>query len=807
MKKINKLLLLTTVLALTGCGKDTVTLTANLDLAVIPETFDTYEQVFKEDRIPDQFVEYGIGDPFIYRFNGVYYLICSTKATVKGVKGWKSTDLMHWEKVSNGVTKDGYIVGDDVNESFDAWASEVYYLDGKFYLCESRHGEGHYIFESNSPEGPFLPITESTIDNKIDGSMYMDVDGRMTMVNANGSVAGKHFASDMKSFVDDEVLIPNTSIVGWTEGPELLTRDGIRYYIYTGNGVTQRAYRCDYSYGPASDPILSGEHVKNGHNLVLNTDDDWYGLGHTCVVLGPDLDSYYMGFHNSYAEGNSGGRRFNIGRLLFNGADLTMQHVGRLNNIVPNLPDFVERDISRLETVGDFKLSNVSTGDSFTVEFNVKGTGKSVFSFVDANNFGYASFTGDKVEIHKVSGGSDSLVGTAKTLRTFNKDVLHAIRLGYKNGLMDVSFDLQEIANDINVGEFKGGKVGYSSSYSEIGCLTFNNTAQGDSDKETAKQEIIPVTTYTEKLSHLSEESGLVDSHKEIVDEIVTDSKTMKLGKAGDYVTYLEYASESGSYAIDLTVPETSFGKTIGIQVDGGEIRKWQIPDYSNQMKKGYILTKVGEMNLTAGNHNITLVNLGDEVEFQRIAIERNFSKSGVEYNHPLTSYPDNGIGYPTFMMIDSNGLSATNDKRNLVTFGDGTIENAEMSVDCKILGENGTGTFGIVMAADNWAFNNTDLDNYKSIQGYYFALNTAKVTIIDSNYQYTKETCRDVYMFDTDVVYNIKAIKQGKILKMFVNNVQVLEYFSPTGKERGYLGIYSNYMNVQFTNLKIKTL
>ena len=134
-------------------------------------------------------------------------------------------------------------------------------------------------------------------------------------------------------------------------------------------------------------------------------------------------------------------------------------------------------------------------------------------------------------------------------------------------------------------------------------------------------------------------------------------------------------------------------------------------------------------------------------------------------------------------------------------------LEDLEISCDITMTGENGSGTLGLVIAADNWAFNNTDLDNYKSIQGGYFALNTTKVTIIRSNYQYSDETCRDIYMFETGETYNIKAVKSGKVLTMYVNGEKVLETFDPMGRTRGYCGLYSNFIEAVFSNLKIKTL
>lgn len=790
-----------------------VTVKGNNALATVQEESEKYENIFLEDRIPNQWPNYGIGDPFIYRFNGYYYLVCSTKAGQNGVKCWKSTNLMNWEPVDNGVCKKGFIVDTTIKESYDAYASEVYYLDGTFYLVESSNGKGHYVLKSNSPEGPFEVLTTKTIDNQIDGSMFLDVDGQMVLMYAeSGNIHAKRFSSDMTS-LSDKITIQHTSMSGWTEGPESIIKDGVRYYFYTGNGVTQRAYRIDYSYS-FLDGTTTFENLETtqGHNVLLNTDDDFYGLGHGCVFMGPDLDSYYLGYHNSYQEGNDGGRRFNLGRLLFNGTEVSMQHTGLYNNIVPNLPDYQNFDSSTLTSDGDFALSNVDTEGSFTVEYNFKGTGKMVFSYVDQSNYCYASFDGRNVKLYKVDNGTEKSLGQAKAFRDYSLDNLHTVKLGYKDGLIDVWFDNQEISNDIAIGYIKAGKVGYNG-FTYKGTLTFNNTAQGDSDKLTEKIENVPASSYDPELSSMSEETGL-----EATDEsYMKGSYQMKLGKSGDYVTYLDYAYQEGSYGLDMVVSNSSFGKQVGIQVDGGDIKTYKIPDYSDvkvidentreeKIYDGYAKVKVGDMYLTKGNHNITIYGL-DTIQYQTIYIEPNYNVEGVEYNETLKTYPDNGIGYPTFFNKDENGFYTENTARYLCTFGDGRFEDLEMSVDITITGDSGTGTCGIVLAADNWAFNNLDLDNYKSIQGYYFSTTNRYARIIESNYQYTDEQTRDKVTLNKNETYTLKAVKQGKKLKMYINGELILEKFSPFGRTRGYCGIYSNNMAARFNNLHIKTL
>ena len=88
--KANKLLVLTTLLVLTGCttpGTTTGKELPKLDVNNI-EVRETYTNKFGEDKIPQQWTGYGCGDPFVIRHNGKFYLFVSTKNNQVGVLGW-----------------------------------------------------------------------------------------------------------------------------------------------------------------------------------------------------------------------------------------------------------------------------------------------------------------------------------------------------------------------------------------------------------------------------------------------------------------------------------------------------------------------------------------------------------------------------------------------------------------------------------------------------------------------------------------------------------------------------------------------
>lgn len=112
------------------------------------------------------------GDPFILRYDGYYYLYTTPADTVMQVQ--RSEDLIHWE-MRGTITSDSLMN--------HAYAPEVKYFNGKFYLAASPSGNGHYILSSDSPEGPFVRET-GNFQMNIDGSFFVDDDGSWTFFNA-----------------------------------------------------------------------------------------------------------------------------------------------------------------------------------------------------------------------------------------------------------------------------------------------------------------------------------------------------------------------------------------------------------------------------------------------------------------------------------------------------------------------------------------------------------------------------------------------------------------------------------------------
>ena len=108
-------------------GNDVGIGTQYTDPNTVVKTYDNraYNEYLLGDEavIDNQWQGYGIGDPFIMRYNGVYYLYVSSLDTEVGVRAYKSADLVNWVPVTGAGLKEGYVSQDSV--TLAAYAPEV----------------------------------------------------------------------------------------------------------------------------------------------------------------------------------------------------------------------------------------------------------------------------------------------------------------------------------------------------------------------------------------------------------------------------------------------------------------------------------------------------------------------------------------------------------------------------------------------------------------------------------------------------------------------------------------------------------
>lgn len=465
------------------------------DTAQGEETMQTEFKNPIESIHQDAWYDYGTGDPYVMRYNGKYYLYMSTRDTETGIKCFSSKDLVMWNY-------EGLCAEEEVTKG--AYAPEVVYYNGKFYMYTSPAGNGHYVLSSGSPTGPFRKISDN-LGFSIDGSVFIDHDGKWYFYHADdsGIIAHEMTAPDEISVVRLRV---NAYMDGWTEGPMVIWHDGNYYLTYTGNHVLSEGYRINYGVGDSPVKFVPG-----GNNpVLLHTLEEPVGIGHSSTVKGPDLDSYYIVYHTLTGRAVEGmpKREMNIDRIAFNGDVMEVLGPTVAMQQAPELPAVYawfesEEELAGwqcentalaaggLSAVNGRALSAGALTDQFTAEYNVCGAGGAgafggIFCYKDEDNYGRFVLKEDVqyVTIELTEEGQ-------KTERRFELK-------GSFGEKVDLSvfqaFQIEKLGehyvlyfNDRLAGEFScglsGGKIGY---FAEDGSALFgflggSNCSGGDS--------------------------------------------------------------------------------------------------------------------------------------------------------------------------------------------------------------------------------------------------------------------------------------------------------------------------------------
>ncbi|MBN9605117.1 MAG: glycoside hydrolase family 43 protein [Actinomycetales bacterium] len=312
-------------------------------------------------------------DPFVLRHDGRYYLYC----TNPDVRCWSSRDLVSWRL-------EGPTVADDVFPGLVPFAPEVIYADGAFFMYTSPSGHGHVVLRSDSPTGPFVPVS-GNVGHAIDGNVLIDDDGRWYFYWAGDEgIWGCEMTSPTEF---GPPVFTGIHMNGWTEGPFVGKRDGRYWMTLTGNHYLSKGYRIDAA---SSDHPLTGYVGEPLNPVLISTTGHVVGLGHSSSVTGPDLVSTYLVYHNLNPDAS---RDLDIDRQVWTGGGL--QVLGPTTSApVPAPPDeLCDWDaggesrwtgsagrVAVHESAGALPAEAIATWDvdtagTFTAELNFTGPG------------------------------------------------------------------------------------------------------------------------------------------------------------------------------------------------------------------------------------------------------------------------------------------------------------------------------------------------------------------------------------------------------------------------------------------------
>lgn len=395
-----------------------------------------------------------IGDPFLMRHDGRFYLYCSSHSNRPGIKCWVSDDMLHFDY-------QGFVCTDE--RTIGAYAPEVAYNVGKFWMVTSPRGSGHYLLCADSPLGPFQVVSDN-LGIGIDGSIFVDDDGRSYFYRASHQGIRVH-QMPTPGEIDVRSKVIEASWLGhWTEGPQIIKRDGRYFLTDTGNHVLSRGYHVDYVVSHEG-PDCGFRKLRDGI-LLLETRDEYHALGHSSTCVGPDMDTMYIIYHKNILNERNHPlhRSMNIDRLYFNG-DRMYCNATWWHQPAPKQPVCVSRNGEGLVN----GALPVEAGETFTAEINVRMTAEAC-----SVNFAGAVLTMHNDRRWQLSTGESGVFPANVAM-----DALMTVKVSLRQGLLVLCINGMEFLRKQT--ELTGGKIGVGE-----GCqpsfVGLSDVAQGSED-------------------------------------------------------------------------------------------------------------------------------------------------------------------------------------------------------------------------------------------------------------------------------------------------------------------------------------
>lgn len=804
------------------------------------ETYFNYVELYD-----DKGNLYQIGDPYVMRYDGKYYLYSSLTGSnvTNGIPCWKSDNLVDW-------TFAAWVYGDGTSGSggeitHTAYAPEVIFYNGYFYMCEAPQGKGHYILRSDAPDGKFS-VCSDNLGLGIDGSLYVDREGKLYLMSAvSGSTAlGTVYYTPLtveNGWVTAgfKKVISSAVLGGWTEGPGQFERNGYKYLTYTGNHVDSAAYRVGYSY-TTSDSLFKDLQTVENNVILLSTGDDnpyegggygsgenyapvstYRGLGHSSNVYGPNLDSVYIAYHNAgrydhkAVNGSGFNRRYNVSQLLTNGPALSVNGLCTYDTPKPAGADYSVYGADALVAEDGVLLSATETQSVYTAEINVALTENKasvIVSRKSASDYTQITVDGTSLTLERVEGGTSTVLASATVALSENGNAIHTIKAINGYASCEVWYDgVKKISLSRSLGG--AGKIGVKT-YAAVGSVQYTNDAFGTSDFEAVKNltATFPAYDYL-KTEHrgwsiadaVVSSDGVRQGEKESTKRV--NGETATVLKAGDWVKYAVNAPAAGTYAFNVAVSPESKGCVFEVIVDDEHIFKMEIGDA--KFGEGYLTVNAGTFTVgSAGIHSLKVRVYSGTLDMTEIS-----TQSGAESVETFTNELSESFAQGELVLGSvsyAQGMKTkTDDAHTLVRFGGKGLSNYEFSVDVTVL----SGTAGIVFRMKNFSY--TPAEKYSeshAFQGYYLQMNATAVTLLKYNYSLEQ------LAIASPLADGERAFAAGRTntvtVRVVQNTITILlngtELFAITDETPfidGYCGLYTQGSVVVWKNISFRQL
>jgi xylan 1,4-beta-xylosidase len=791
--------------------------------------------------LSDEWENYGTGDPFVMKFNGYFYLYCSTKDDSIGIKCWTSTDCVHW-------TYEGLCSTDSITKT--AYAPEVVYWNGTFYMYTSPDGNGHYVLTSSSPTGPFSPVTDN-LGCTIDGSVFIEDDGSWYFFYAGTDGIHGAVMNSPTSIGNDQVLEGTQISRDWTEGPTLMKRNGIYYLTATGNHVLSKGYRVNLATNTTGP--LKRYTASDFNPILLKTEGYKVGLGHSSCFIGPDLDTYYIVYHNLTGVVPQGWplREVNFDAIGWNGDKMVVYGPTSWSMQSPSLPDFEDRfQRTRVGSgysypnggtwgiINNFLYQNVKgssayyiacensfiTASDYTAEFNVQEVSKgeiepkcgAVYGFIDENNYGFAVLNGNtnQLETNLLVNGVWGIQVNTSLPAGFDITMLHTIRIEKLGATYKYYVDnlWKETKITTSLG---AGRIGYMScdDVAYFGYIACSNKVNGSGIFDFYKP--IPGTVQAvhynsgEGAGYYAAKIGNTEGKYRTNDKVdirncSEGGKNIARAASGEWYQYNVCIEADGAYNLGLRYATPYHGCQVRVWLDStavtGVVNLPNTGGWNN-----WQTYTIKELDFTDGNHVIRLEAVTGEYDL--------YTYEFVKADNTSFNKIDNfNNSFSSDWNYEDGQWSIVNGTANINNVGKRTMGKSGWSdyiVECDIQGIDNLNS-GIMVRVQNPARGGAGDDSGLGsdfYQGYFAGLSTVGVSLGKQNYSWiTLASTPERY--DTNTWYHMKVTVSGNTIKVYVGDMTKpkIDYTDNSNPFiHGKVGIRAHYANTNFDNFNVK--
>ena len=715
-------------------------------------------------------------------------------------------------------------------------------------MYNSPAGNGHYILSASSPTGPFT-VQTGNIGRSIDGSVFIDDNAQMYFTYAGGSAIQGATMSGPLSVSGTGVTLSGASLNGWTEGSTIFKRNGTYYMTYTGNHVFSRGYRVNY----ATATSALGSYTAGADNpIVLNTEGSFFGLGHSGSFIGPDMDTWYIAYHNLLGQSSIVGpnRKLNIDPMGFNGSRLLVYGPTNWTQPSPSLPAFYDRfdrtaigsnwtnvnggnwGIFNQELMWQDnkttlqwyrQISTTISASNYTAEFNMKEMGRggdaarfgAVFSYLDENTFGSALFSSlnNTLEVDiKVSGAS---IGVNAIPMPAGWDYLkwHVIRIEKEGTTFKIYVDgMLKSTRTANI--TSGGKIGVTTynDHADFGYTAFSNRVNGSGVFSFYKP--VPGTIPAVHYNEGGEDVGYHDLtsgntggkyRSDMVDirDCEEGGENIGWNQTGEWYQYNVNVQAAGPYHLALRYATTFTASKVRVYCDGAAVSGFvAIPATGAWSTWGTAVIK--NLNLPAGNHTIRLETVEGEFDFSTLKFE-----SGSTAVASGSDNFDSG-SFSGLWNYDNGNFAISGGRATVSGFAKrlmGNVGWTDYTVEADVQCPSG-GNGGLIFRVRNPAageFNTSNVISSDYFQGYYAGIETGGIVLGRQNYNWTT-LANKAQGLNAGQTYRLRAVLNGANIKIYLNDMTtpVIDFTDPMPVTSGKAGIRAHAADMSFDNFLI---